>query len=215
MVHICENNELPCERELKVRLACESDWAKVALALGGAGLTKRQVNYYFDTADRELSRRRCMLRIREVGGACVLTYKRGLALDGGFFQAVEIEAAVNQSLLAGLEEGAALAASSVLEASEPFQQMRRDGVVGALLYQGAMVNERQVFGLDGGEKLELDRTDFGAGRVDYEIEMETPNREGALNFVQRLCARADVAFSLQGETKYERFLRWRGLEVDA
>jgi adenylate cyclase class 2 len=72
------------ETELKIPVADLAE-VRAALAAGGAELVQdnqREVNLLLDTADRDLTARGCVLRLRRYGDRRVLTFKGPAAYDG-------------------------------------------------------------------------------------------------------------------------------------
>lgn len=195
------------ERELKFRLAGEADWRRLEAVLGPPSARLEQVNTYLDTPGREVAAGRAMLRLRSEDGRKAMTYKRGVRVEGGYFEARETESAL------GEEEWSRLGAGDLagLEDLPPLKALRADGVSGPLASCGEVRNLRQRFPLPTGDHLELDRTEFPNGRTDFEIEVETLQPEAVRALVEELAARAGVPLAIQEQTKYERFLEAAGL----
>lgn len=190
------------EQELKFRLRGESDWARLQEVLGPPAQRLEQVNTYLDTPDRAVAGGRGMVRLRSENGERVLTFKRGVRVEGGYFEAREVEVPLGEAEW----ERARAGDLEALEALEPLRALRDSGVRGPLAPSGEVRNLRQRFPLPSGEVLELDRTLFPNGREDFEIEVETRRPEEIRREVQALAERAGIELEVQRRTKYERFL---------
>lgn len=190
------------ERELKFRLRGEEDWRAVQRLLGEPAARLEQENVYLDTAEGSVESRREMVRLRREGGARVLTYKQGVRVEDGYFEAREFEAPVTAEQWRLLLEGS----EEALEGLAPLRELRAAVGRGALRSTGRVRNLRLCYPLSQGEKLELDRTEFPGGRVDFEIEVETSDPERVRLELHGLAARAGFPLEVQTRTKYERFL---------
>lgn len=197
----------PFERELKFRLRDEGDWRAVQQVLGAPAGRLEQVNAYLDTADGRVAERREMVRLRRENDARVLTYKQGVRAEDGYFEAREFEAPITaeewERLLGGREVG--------LEHLEPLTVLRSSVGLGPLRVTGEVRNLRLRYPLANGDVLELDRTEFPGGRLDFEIEVETAHPEEVRSLLEDLAGRAGVPLEVQTRTKYERFLEAAGL----
>ncbi len=197
------------ERELKWRLT-PSAWSAFQSQLAlPPRLILEQRNYYFDDPERRLALGSSMLRLRWESGKWIWCYKRGVSLEGGYFAAVEVETELNESQAQRLLEGD----SQGLESTPTARELAAQGLEGPWERVGEIANRRQVWegslvGLKGGERLELDETTFGPGLVEYELEIETADPQGARQVIEGLAARGGWSLEVQRATKYERFLKY-------
>lgn len=190
------------ERELKLRLQDGEAAGLLARVLGEPFEIVEQLNVYLDTRARQVASSRSMVRLRREGGRWSLTYKRGLRVQAGYFEAREVEvplAALPQTDWSEL-------GLSGLEDLAPLEALRADGVPGELAISGEVHNRRSRYRLSQGEVLELDRTRFPDGRVDWEVEVETRRPDEVRGLLADLAQRAGILFEEQDKTKYERFL---------
>jgi uncharacterized protein YjbK len=187
------------EREIKLRLADEASWLRLQAVLGDPSASLDQVNVYLDTPSLEVAGRRGMLRLRGQDGVWSLTWKRGLRMERGYFEALEVECP--------LDEAAGQCPDlSVLEHLPPVRALRADGIAEPLALRGEVRNLRQRYPLTDCAVLELDRTTFPGGRVEFEVEVETLHPEQVTALLEDLARRAGVVLLVQDRTKYERFL---------
>ncbi len=190
------------ERELKLRLDGAEAARRLGRVLGVPFETVEQVNLYLETADRQVAAGRSMVRLRREEGRWILTYKRGLRVQAGYFEAREVEAV----LPAGPKTRWSEADLPRLEQLAPLLALRADGVAGGLSVSGQVHNLRVRHRLSNGDILELDRTRFPGDRVDWEVEVETRRPEEVRVLLAGLAEEAGVVLEEQQQTKYERFL---------
>lgn len=193
------------ERELKFQLRDEAAWRALQVVLGAPAGRLEQVNAYLDTPDRRVAARREMVRLRRENGDRVLTYKQGVRVEDGYFEAREFEAPVSE------DEWDRVLAGDELQHLEPLTVLRASIGPGPLQVTGEVRNLRTRFPLPNGDVLELDRTEFPGGRVDHEVEVETADPDEVRDLLEDLAERAGVRLEVQTRTKYERFLEAAGL----
>ncbi len=189
------------ELEFKLRVADLRDFASLGRALPALGdvlavAPVEQVNHFFDTSDWVLRRHGCTLRLREEDGAHVITAK-GPAEDVGDEaltrrpeEEVAVDAARARQILAGrLSPLDALLARHGGRHTTLTAALARTLGDRPLFHVGTFRNERRRVGPvqlpaeDGGPievVFELDRTEFPAGRVDHEIEVEVRDADATL-----------------------------------
>jgi len=224
----------PREIEFKLQLAGESDFdALVAVLPGGARLARRelaQTNHYFDTRDGALHAARSSLRLREAGGAWTLTAKgpqdAGAARDLALARRAEEECAVDGRSAAELLAGTRCPLATLLARrgarASPFAARLEALVAGRELIRiGGFENLRARVGpiaveLDGRPRqltLELDRTTFPGGRVDWEVELEVEAEDApaAAALLGTWFRRAGLPWR-PATNKLERYLAGRGAD---
>jgi hypothetical protein len=167
------------ERELKLRLVSREGFLRLrdGPEWGRRDAPEPQVSHYFDTAGHALARSRAILRIRE-GKGRFLAFKQGAEERPGFFDSVEVEAAVGEDVLAAaLRDPASLLAL----ASPPVAELTRRFGRPALAWTGRLENERVRRTIDAGSAppgwrrpivLEVDRVVFPDGLAEHELEVE-------------------------------------------
>ncbi|MEW6279767.1 MAG: CYTH domain-containing protein [Candidatus Eremiobacterota bacterium] len=185
------------ERELKFALD-RAGYERMAECLGTPFEEVEQVNVYLDTASSQIEAMRAALRLRREGGQLLLTYKRGRAQTGAYFEIAEFEVPITPDQWLGLETG------SSLPDLEPLQELHRDvPSLDPLVCLGRVENLRRRYPLPTGDVAELDRTVFPNGRVDYELEVETADPEAVERWLRE---HAGFPLVAQQTTKYRRFL---------
>ncbi|MBA3684942.1 MAG: CYTH domain-containing protein [Planctomycetes bacterium] len=162
-----------------------------------------QRNRFFDTADLRLRRERMNIRLRWENGDLVLTCKRpapGNDAATGLHQHDEWETRIDADLWDLVEGGIALhprmlplpAPIAAVVAQDP------------LLPTGGFANQRAEFHR-GSDLVALDRTDFGA-RVDYELEVETPDPTASAAWWRAQLDAWGIAHAPQAHSKFARML---------
>lgn len=184
------------EIELKWALD-EPGWRRLGgelQALLGPPRALAQHNRFYDSADLRLRRAGLNLRLREEDGRVLMTCKRRVARDGGLHHHEEWESWLDPAP-AGIPDPASLPLPSVVTAA----------LAGApLIATGAFANRRDEF-RHGDELLCLDRTDFEV-RVDYELEIETPQPDATAAAWSARLRGWEIAFAPQPLTKFARLL---------
>ncbi|MGE0491882.1 MAG: CYTH domain-containing protein [Vulcanimicrobiota bacterium] len=183
------------EKELKFIVPDEPAYQRLLALLGEPQARMQQVNRYFDTPDGRVTAGFAALRERTESGRRVLTFKAGKRQQDGYFEALEFECELDDQLFPDQCWGLA----PMVEFTSRFGE-------GPLVEQGATENLRLCFRLSGGWLLELDRTVFPGGRVEFEAEVETEDPEATRAELATLFAQAQVALTPQTKTKYARFL---------
>lgn len=144
-----------------------------------------------------------------------MTFKWGQKTEGGYFESLEWNALLEpeQLQLIGFDGSTETPLQLRRLAVEPVQQFAsRLGQqrLDTLRVAGTMRNLRLTYPLDG-YLLEVDQTVFmtgsGSARIDYEIEVETSNPQGARQLISQHLEAQGVRLSDQTQTKFQRFLQ--------
>jgi uncharacterized protein YjbK len=191
---------LPSENELKLKLHDRSDYETLVQRLGKPLAVKEQVNYYFDTPRHDLLRRHVSLRVRDEDGRLTVSLKRGGGWSEGYLAGEELEAPVP----AGVEDPAR--AEPWNWDIPPVRVLKDEFESLDLVCLGSARNTRRVHDLPDGIRLEVDRTEFPGGRMEYEVEAEWHDEEEVRRVVTRLLREWKVRYSPQTRSKHERFL---------
>lgn len=195
----------PRERELKYRLLEREDYERLVRAddLGRRSPARRQENYYFDTADLRLLKAGAMLRLRREE-TLRLTFKQGgesQAMEG-YFDAVEVECETAPEWLDQvLERPDRLLESPLPPAKEVRERFGRPplDLVGRLTNQRVQVAARYL--------LEVDHLSYPDGSESFEVEIETPDPEGARRWLEETLAARGIRAEPQRLTKLETLMR--------
>jgi uncharacterized protein YjbK len=187
------------EQELKFRIADLNDFSKVLEYLGPVEQTVRQVNHYF-CAEGESPGAGWSLRLRQKDNDYELTLKSNRRFVDGYFEADEVNAAIEPEL-----------AQFFLETPDwqdahwqlaPLAQLRARFGVQRLRLLGSSQNVRHRCSKRSWGVPELDVTGFPDGSIDYELEVETAVPESVVLDLRPIQGLLQV----QDKTKYRRFL---------
>lgn len=223
----------PLEIEVKLGLPTPAAYEALRAALGEATRVRLQRNAFFDGPRQEVSLQRIALRVREersrsAAGESIrtlVTLKGGGTASGAVHARIEWEAEIPHSLEEVVADPSLLLRLSV----DPVRELRR-AVPGLrrLVCLGGFDNERREVSVPleirqaAGRTFrvptiwELDRTTFGSGPVEQELEVELPaagraqnvSGEALADAVKDRLANWGIPWFLQPSSKYARFRRY-------
>lgn len=205
-----DSSELNREIEIKIDLGSFMNYLKLVGFLGQIEQEDRQINGFFDTEDYKLSKKGWALRVRAENARGLVTVKSIPTLEG--------LAVVRQEIEAEIPRGQALdiinLAKDVLGVETmPIdfvkQHIGKAGLTRLVMFEN--VRQRKVFKIaDHNYLLEVDKTEYSDGSVDYELELEladTRNLEVIEDKLRRLFHSLDIPFVHQAESKFHRALK--------
>ena len=209
-------NPVSFQREIEIKLDLGSfmNYLKLMGFLGQIDSESRQENAFFDTEDRRLAAAGWALRVRAERDLGLVTLK-GLRTDVG-------GAAVREELETVIPRGRAIdcmnLAFDVIHLTVPpveFVRQQFGELALALLVRFDNVRQCKNFRMgDRDYLLEIDKTEFSDGSVDYELEMELPNTdviEAASDSLRKLFGSLDIPYRPQPQGKFVRALQKAGL----
>lgn len=176
------------EIELKRLLIGVGAADKLVSVLGHVASDLEQINHVFDTPDLRLRQSRYSLRLREQGGAFILTAKGpSRELSSNVNTRTEAEAAVDKPVadlvLAGHRDPISALRERATDAAfiDLWQGLERARAGEPLREVGSFENRRRtvtvVVSPDIELHVEIDQTRFPNGDVDEEVEIELPSPE--------------------------------------
>jgi uncharacterized protein YjbK len=203
-------------REIEIKLDLESftNYLKLMGFLGQVEHEDQHINAFFDTEDRQLAKAGWGLRVRAEGARGLVTLKGERGGTGPARIRDEIEAEVRRG-----------EAMDVLNLRKdimsffipPIDYVRKEwgDIKVAKLVHFESTRQKKPFRIgDYNYVLELDKTQFIDGSVDYELELELPD-ESLIVIVEdnlrKLFASLDIPFKLQTESKMVRALKKAGM----
>jgi uncharacterized protein YjbK len=202
--------EMNREIEIKLDLGSFMNYLKLVGFLGQIEQEDRQINGFFDTEDYKLSKKGWALRIRVENSRGLVTVKsiptrKGLAV-------------VRQEIEAEIPRGQAL---DVINLSKDImgieampiefvkQQIGKSPLTRLVMFEN--VRQRKLFKIgDNNYLLEIDKTEYNDGSVEYELELEladTHDLEAIEDKLRRLFHSLDIPFVHQAESKFHRALK--------
>ncbi len=203
-------SELKREIEIKLDLGSFTNYLKLVGFLGQIEQEERHINGFFDTEDLRLSKKGWALRVRAESARGLVTVKSIPTQEG--------LAVVRQEIESEIARGQALdiinLAKDVMSLDNmPVEHVRQHvgnrGLTRLVMFEN--VRQRKVFKIaDHNYLLEVDKTEYNDGSVDYELELElsdTRNLEVIEDKLRRLFHSLDIPFVHQSESKFRRALK--------
>lgn len=205
------NDEQYINREIEIKLDLGSftNYLKLLGFLGRIEQEEQHTNVFFDTEDRKISQNGWALRVRAESTRGLVTIK-SIPSDKGI-------AVVRQEIETEIPRGKAVEVinlqSDVMDLDiMPVQYIKNN--IGdfsvSRLVKFDNLRQKKVFKI--GETnfiLEIDKTEFSDGSVDYELELELPNTdcvEGVRDCLQKLFTKLDIPFVQKEDSKFHRAL---------
>lgn len=197
------------EIEIKLDLGSFANYLKLLGSLGEMGEEEQQKNVFFDTKDRLLGKQGWALRVRTSNDKAYLTLKGISAKQGSATIREEIETEIPKALAERLiaQEADLLTGSG--ELLERVRSVVADRDVTPFLAFDNLRRARKYRLGDREFVLEVDRTEYADGYVDYELEVELdrPERaEMAEQGLRKLFGSLEIPFVQQLESKFGRAL---------
>ncbi len=209
-----DSPQISREIEIKIDLASFTNYLKLIGFLGHIEDEVHHVNCFFDTEDRKLAAAGWALRVRAETKRGLITIK-SIGTESGI-------ASVRQEIEAQIDKPVAMA---IIELQSdimgleimPIQYIK--SLVGnvdlARLVKFRNVRQRKLFKMDDQNyMLEIDKTEFSDGSVDYEMELELADIsriEPVERSLRKLFSSLDIPFERQQESKFARALKRAGI----
>jgi len=211
---MADTNEVHREIEIKLDLGSFTNYLKLLGFLGQVESEEHYVNGFFDTEDRQLADDGWGLRVRAESRRGLVTLKGELPSSGSAKIREEIEAEVPR--------GEALDVlnlhKDVMGFFQPpidFVKKKWGEIKVTKLAHFESIRQKKTFRIgDHNYMLELDKTEFADGSVDYELELELPDESRIIiveDKLRKLFASLDIPFKVQVENKLERALKKIGI----
>ncbi|HWR82679.1 MAG TPA: CYTH domain-containing protein [Candidatus Deferrimicrobium sp.] len=203
------------EIEIKLRLESFADYLKLLGFFGEIENEDCHVTGYFDTEDRILAADGWALRVRAENARGLITLKGRSSRTGITAIRDEIEAEIPRSQaleILGLQR-------DLMTLSHPpvdfVKESWGDLALTKLVHLENLRRKKSFRIADHNYVLELDKTEFSDGSVDYELELELPD-ESLIETVEyklrRIFDTLGISFAAQSESKLSRALQRAGLE---
>lgn len=202
-------SDLSLEIELKLQLGSFTNYLKLVGHLGAIDKEEHQINGFFDSEQRELATDGWALRVRAESDRGLVTLK-----SASKSQAL---AAIREEIETEITRPAAMEVLNLrmdpLNISIPpveFVRNRYPNIALARIIQ--FENNRQTKSYQIGDhtyQLEIDKTEFADGSVDYELEIEmgtTDRIEIVQDRIRKLFTTLDIPFVIECKSKFQRAL---------
>ena len=180
---------MPEEIEIKLNLENETNYLKLHERFGRGIEPRRQDNHFFDSPDMRLAASGWALRIRLEAGRALMTAKSSASGGGGALAVRhEIETALDPDRARAMIDNGLMFGDIPDTIRDALGNLPADL---ALTAGTGFVNYRTDIGIETGHALlrvEIDRTCFNDGRIDYELELELEDRADYPDALGRLTA---------------------------
>lgn len=198
------------EIEIKLKLESFTDYLKLMGYLGQIESEEHQINAFFDTEDRLLAKSGWALRVRAENKRGLVTVKSIPTTEGAAVVRQEIEAEIPRGVAYDII-GLRTDLMSMTLMPVDFIKTQFPNLQLAKLIQFDNIRQKKLFRI-GGENylLEVDKTLYTDGSVDYELEVELtdPERIGQVeDHLRKLFASLAIPFEHQAESKFARGLK--------
>lgn len=191
------------EVEVKIRLPNREAYDKAAAFLNpGKVAVYQQENFFFDGANKELSSRRVISRVRMYNKdeKATLTIKGKAIVENGIQRASEVE----EELPVAIAREALTNPDMLLTVSKLFDSMKEQFGLTSLMALGGFRNVRTVCMWEG-NTMELDETQYEHGTL-FEIECETEDPEALRDQLEAELSKNGIQYSYSKTTKFANFV---------
>jgi uncharacterized protein YjbK len=205
-----DSGELNREIEIKLDLGSFTNYLKLVGFLGQIEQEDRHINGFFDTEDHRLSKKGWAFRVRAENSRGLVTVKSIPAQEGLAIVRQEIEAEIPRGqALDIIKLTKDVMSIDTLPVGHVKQQIGNRSLTRLVMFENT--RQRKVFKIaDHSYLLEIDKTEYNDGSVDYELELElsdTRNLEVIEDQLRRLFQSLDIPFVHQSESKFHRALK--------
>ena len=198
------------EIEIKLKLESFTDYLKLVGYLGQIESEEHQTNGFFDTEDRRLAKGGWALRVRAENRRGLVTLKSIPTQAGAAVIRQEIEAEISRgTAIDVLDLRTDVLSIPVMPVT--FVKSEFPDLSVARLIQFQNTRQKKLFRIgDNNYLLEIDKTEYADGSVDYELEVEL-NESAQIETVEahlgKLFQSLGIPFERQEESKFARALQ--------
>jgi len=205
------------EMEIKLDLVNESNFARLLDYLPEPIEIREQTNYFFDTADWDLSRTGWALRLRSAGETAQITAKGMAARD---MNGLTVRPEIELPMTPGQLEKAITEGINSNNLPGPIIAAFGNIVISGILQNRlSFMTTRFIIECDTGKlefRYELDRTVYSDSSMDYELEIEIDDRsrfESILEIIEEVLSRLGIPLKFQRHSKLARALKKNGIDI--
>ncbi len=207
---MAENSRLNREIEIKLDLGSFTNYLKLIGYLGHIEDESRQINSFFDTEDRKLASKGWALRVRAENKRGLITIKSIGTQPGIAAMRQEIETQIGRNeALALINMQGNVMDLEVMPIEYLIEKVGKQKVTRLVQFEN--IRQRKLFKIDDQNyMLEIDKTEFNDGSVDYELELEmsdTSKMDTIEASIRKLFLSLDIPFLPQVESKFARALK--------
>ncbi len=204
------NQPRAVEIEIKLKLESFTDYLKLVGYLGQIESEEQQINGFFDTEDRRLAKGGWALRVRAENKRGLVTLKSIPTQAGAAVIRQEIEADISRgTAIEALELRTDVLSIPVMPIA--FVKKEFPDLAVARLIQFQNTRQKKLFRIgDHNYLLEIDKTEYNDGSVDYELEVELTDPahiETVDGHLRKLFESLGIVYERQDESKFARALK--------
>jgi len=205
-----ESQTRTVEIEIKLKLGSFSDYLKLVGYLGQIESEEQQINGFFDAEDRRLAKGGWALRVRAENKRGLVTLKSIPTQAGAAIIRQEIEAEISRgTAIDAIDLRVDVLSIPVMPVA--FVKKEFPGLAVARLIKFHNARQKKLFRIgDYNYLLEIDKTEYSDGSVDYELEVELTESaqiETVVGHLRRLFQSLSIPFERQDESKLARALK--------
>lgn len=198
------------EIEIKLNLGSFTNYLKLIGFLGQIEKEDKHLNIFFDTKDRQLSRKGWALRVRAENDRGLVTVKSIPAKKGLAVIRQEIEAEISRHQALDIINQH-LDVMNLAHMPIEFVKEKIGNKSLTWLVKFENIRQKKVFKIgDYNYLMEIDKTEYNDGSVDYELELELRDAskvEIIEDKLRKLFISLDIPFVQQHESKFHRALK--------
>lgn len=202
------------EIELKLNLVSEENYQRL-LSHFEKHIEMSQTNIFYDTADRLLLKNKWALRLRSENNKGFITAKGVSSKSGAASIRDEIEIEIGSEKVNNIIESPNKIFDYVSSDFDFIKDFIQDAPL-VKLVEFNNIRQRIEYAGASGESylLEIDRTKFQNGRIDYELEVELEDAgkiSDAEKAIKRLLESLSIEYQVESKSKFARALEIAGL----
>ena len=197
------------EIEIKLDLGSFTNYLKLIGFLGKIEHEESQLNAFFDTEERHLAKAGWALRVRVESNRGLVTIKSISTEKGAAFIRQEVESQISRAeALEILNLRADVMSLAILPIEHIVSQVGEIAL--SKLVQFENTRQKKLFKIgDYNYILEIDKTEFNDGSVDYELELELSDAsriDVVEDKLRKMFTSLNIPFEPQSESKFARAL---------
>jgi inorganic triphosphatase YgiF len=197
------------EIEIKIQLESFTNYLKLIGFLGSIDEEEHQTSAFFDTPDRKLGEKGYGLRVRAESNRGLVTVKSLVSQSDAMAIRHEIESEIDtgraREVIRGYSDLLEMEVDPVKFITERFSDL---SLVKIVQFDNSRQKKKFQIG-DYEYILEIDKTEFSDGSVDYELEVELRDQgqfEVVVDRLRKMFQSLGIPFEKQTRSKFERAL---------
>lgn len=205
-----EDSNINQEIEIKLDLVSFTNYLKLIGFLGKIEQEEHHLNVFFDTEDRLISKNGWALRVRAESKRGLVTIKSIPTKEGLAVVRQEIEAEIDkEQAITIINSNADVMDLDIMPIQFIKDKIGYFSLKKLVTFEN--IRQKKVFRLgDNNYFLEIDKTEYNDGSIDYELELELQNSlllETIEDRLRKIFISLDIPFKIQTQSKFHRALK--------